>query len=236
MKGGLHGPVIDTLRSLYSKITFRVKNNGRVSSMITNNLAVNQGGVASGILFRKYMADIESYLPFVHGICISNKIIAHLLWADDLILFPDTFHGLQIQLDGLKQFCSNNHMIVNEIKTKVMVFGNLKKSKLHCNAVSIEEVTDYKYLVNIISSIRLPKQDPLKNTCQFLCDQARKAIFNMTRTIRTIGNLPGDIMFNLFDVLKKPILVMAVMFGDQNQNFGAPLIKFFYNILDAYSM
>ena len=157
MKGGWHGPVIDTLRSLYSKTTFRVKNNSRVSSTIMNNLGVNQGGVASGILFRKYMADLESYLSSAHGISISNKIIAHLLWADDLILFSDTFHGLQIQLDGLNQFCSNNHMIVNEIKTKVMVFGNPKKSKLHLNAVSIAEVTDYKYLGNFITSIRLPK-------------------------------------------------------------------------------
>ena len=135
MKGGWYGPVIDTMRSLYSKTTFRVKNNGRVSSMIFNSLGVNQGGVASGILFRKYMADLESYLSTAHRICINEEIIVHLLWADDLILFSDTFHGLQIQLDGLKQFCSNNHMIVNEIKTKVMVFGNPKKSKLQFNSV-----------------------------------------------------------------------------------------------------
>ena len=129
MKGGWHGPVIDTLRSLYSKTTFRVKKNGRVSYTIMNNIGVNQGGVASGISPRKYRADLESYLSSAHGKCISNKIIAHLLWADDLILFSDTFRGLQIQLDGLTQFCSNNHVIVNEIKTKVMVFGNPKKTE-----------------------------------------------------------------------------------------------------------
>ena len=113
--------------------------------MIFNSLGVNQGGVASGILFRKYMGDLDSYLSTAHGICIDEEIIVHLLWADDLILFSDTFHGLQIQLDGLKQFCSNNHMIVNEIKTKVMVFGNPKKSKVQFNSVEIEEVNDYKY-------------------------------------------------------------------------------------------
>ena len=85
LKGGWHGPVIDTLRSLSIKTTFLVKNNGWVSSTIMNNLGVNQGGGASGISFRKYMADLESYLTSAHGICISNKIIAHLLWADDLI-------------------------------------------------------------------------------------------------------------------------------------------------------
>ena len=76
----------------------------RVSSMIFNLLGVNQVGVGSGILFRKYMADLESYLSTAHGICINEEIIVHLLWADDLILFSDTFHGLQIQLDGLKSW------------------------------------------------------------------------------------------------------------------------------------
>ena len=207
MKGGWYGPVIDTMRSLYSKTTFRVKNNGRVSSMIFNSLSVNQGGVASGILFRKYMADLESYLSTAHGICINEEIIVHLLWADDFILFSDTFHGLQIQLDGLKQFCSNNHMIVNEITTKVMVFGNPKKSKVQFNSVEIEEVNDCKYLGNIISSIRLPKQDPLKKTCSFLCDQAQRASFSMTSKIKAMGKLPVDVMLNLFDVLIKSILI-----------------------------
>ena len=237
MKGGWHGPVIDTFRSLYSTTSFRVKNNGRVNPMITNNLGVNQGGVANGILFRKYMADLEPYLSSAHGICISNKIIAYLSWADNLILFSDTFHGLPIQLDGLKQFCSNNHMIVNEIKTKSMVFGYPKKSKLHFNAVSIEEVTNYKYLGNIISSIRLPKQDPLNNTCQFQCDETRKAILiNMTSKIRTIGILPGDIMFNLIDVLIKPILIYGSHVWGLKSKLWGSIDKVFFNIVDAYFM
>ena len=83
--------------------------------MVFNKLGVNQGRVATGLLFRKYMSDLKTYLSTARGICINNEIIAHLLWADDLILLSNTFKGLQIQLDGLKQFCSNNHMIVNEV-------------------------------------------------------------------------------------------------------------------------
>ena len=45
MKGGWHGPVIGRMKSLYSNTTFRVKINGRVSSMIFNILGVNQGGI-----------------------------------------------------------------------------------------------------------------------------------------------------------------------------------------------
>ena len=207
MKGGWYGPVIDTLRNLYCKTSYRIKSGGRVSSRNLSTLGVNQGGVASGLLFRTYMADLESYLSVEHGICTTNEIIAHLLWADDLILFSDTFCGLQKQLDGLHQFCFNNHMIVNEMKTKFMVFGKpIDTSKLPFNSKFIEEVKEYKYLGNIISSIKQPQQDPFMRSYAFLCDQARKALFSMTCKTKTIGHLPPEIMFNLFDALIKPIL------------------------------
>ena len=98
-------------------------------------------------------------------------------------------------------------MIVNDMKTKVMVFGNPKRSKIFFNQKCIEEVKNYKYLGNIISSTRLPNQDPLKSTYKFLSDQAMKAVFNMRRKVKSIGELPRNIMLNLFDALIKPILI-----------------------------
>ena len=56
------GRVVDTLRSLYTKTDFRVKRNSKLSPMIHNDMGVNQGGVASGFLFRKYMSDLKQYL------------------------------------------------------------------------------------------------------------------------------------------------------------------------------
>ena len=58
-------------------------------------------------------------------------------------------------------------MIVNEIKTKIMVFGNPKRSKIRFNSMEIDEVTDYKYLGNIITSTKFPNQDPLTKTYKF---------------------------------------------------------------------
>ena len=85
MKGGWYGPVIDTLKKLYDNISFRVMNNDRVISKVIRKLGVNQSGVASGLLFRRYLADLDSYLSTEHGVCIGNEIVAHLVWADDLI-------------------------------------------------------------------------------------------------------------------------------------------------------
>ena len=38
-----------------------------------NNMGVNQGRIASGFLFRKYMADCEAYLSREYGVVIVNE-------------------------------------------------------------------------------------------------------------------------------------------------------------------
>ena len=65
-----------------------------VSPPIPTHIGVNQSGNASGFMFRKYLADLSDYLYKEVGICIGDIIIAHLLWADDLILFSDCVQGL----------------------------------------------------------------------------------------------------------------------------------------------
>ena len=62
IKSGLHGRVINTLRSLYNKTCFRVKHGGYASESIRQVVGVNQGGNASPIIFRKYMSDMRDYL------------------------------------------------------------------------------------------------------------------------------------------------------------------------------
>ena len=113
MNRGWKGRVIDTLRNLYNKSNFRVKRHGQLSTAIQNRTGVNQGGISSGMMFRKYLANLGEYLNNQHGIVISGEIFVHLLWADDLILFSDTCEGMQSLLNGLEKFCSNNQMVVN---------------------------------------------------------------------------------------------------------------------------
>ena len=80
----------------------------------------NQGGIATGLLFRKYLNGWDQYSKIGDGVCINETIVVHLPWADDLILFTYAEQGIQKQLDGLRKVCNNNKIIVNEIKTKEM--------------------------------------------------------------------------------------------------------------------
>ena len=130
IKSGWYGKVTDTLRSLYNKTSFRVKHQGWFSFLVRNLIGVNQGGVASGFLFRKYLSDLDKYLNTHFGICAGDMIVAHILWADDLVLMADSTDGMQVQLNNLSKYCSKNLLSVNEIKTKCMVIGHHEKLNL----------------------------------------------------------------------------------------------------------
>ena len=195
MRSGWSGRVIDTLRNLYSKTKFRVKCNGMLSPPILNEIGVNQCGICSGLLFRKYVSDLEQYLMSEQGICIDENIVGHLLWADDLILFSDSVAGLQKQLNRVMKFCSNNRMIVNESNTKVMQFGKKGNFEVYFNGTRIDEVLEYKCLGVIVKSIQQVNQDVFHCSYQYLCDQSRKAIFCTQRTTKCIEPLTPEIVF-----------------------------------------
>ena len=163
--------------------------------------------IASPTLFRKYLADLGEYLSKHVGICVSDNIIAHLLWADDLVLLSDTAAGLQTQLDGLLQFCSKNLLTVNEMKTKVMVFGNDIKSEFYFNGIQVERVDKYKYLGVIINSTKGSKMDIFASNADYLCHQAQLAIFSIHRKTKYISPLQLNITCHLYRSLVQPIML-----------------------------
>ena len=207
IKSGVHGKVIDTLRSLYKKTYYRVKCHGRLSPIITENIGVNQGGNASPTLFRHFLSDLGDYLHTHCELCITDDIIVHLLWADDLVLISDSHKGLQKLLNGLHEFCAKNLMIVNEVKTKVLVYGQKNAPDIYFNGQRIEAVQSYKYLGNIISTIASAKGDIFRENYSYLCNQAKEAIFGMKQKLKHIGKLPPRILFHMFETLIRPILL-----------------------------
>lgn len=231
MKQGYHGKVIDTLRSLYRKTYFKVKCNGMLSAPIHDQLGVNQGGNASPTLFRTYLADLGEYLTKHVGLCISNIIIAHLLWADDLVLISDSELGLQKQLNGLHKFCSTNLMIVNELKTKVLVFGTQQKANVRFNGEFIEQVESYKYLGNILTTVHSCRGDIFSKNYEYLSGQSRKAMYSIKKRLKSAGQLPPRIQIHLFENLVRPILLYGSDVWGVNVSSNMPIDKLFYHYM-----
>ena len=207
IKSGLHGRVINTLLNLYKKTYFRVKHGGYLSDRILQDVGVNQGGNASSIIFRKYLSDLRNYLDAKTGVILSDdEILVHLLWADDLIMASTTTLDAQNQLNGLAKFCSKNKSIVNETKTKYMVFGKLEKVQLHFNGHPLEQVTEYKYLGNIVRSVDRTTGDVFAANYEYLCSKARGSSMSLKRKTKDCGPLSPKLMIYLFDSLVRPVL------------------------------
>lgn len=66
-----------------------------------------------------------------------------LIFADDLALISDTIVGLQRLLDLLYMFCVERNLVINTLKTKVMVYkniGTLSKKEIRRYAGEVIEV------------------------------------------------------------------------------------------------
>ena len=199
IKYGIHGRIIDTMRSLYSKI--RVKCNGKISYPVFDVSGVNQGGSASSGLFRRYLADLSEYLSCSVGVCLDEEIVLHLLWSDDLLFISDTMESIQKQLDGLATFCYKNLMILNEAKTKLLVFG---KDKFHNGTNSV--MFNNKYLGNIFHETRTIRGDVFKHTYDYLCVKSQRDLFSLNKQLNHLGTLPPKLSLHLFKTNIEPIL------------------------------
>ena len=163
------------------------------------------------------------------GICLEDLIIVHLLWADDLLLVTDSILGMQKQLDGLKKFCALNHMILNAIKTKIMVFGKHKRDevKVYFNGRIIDLVDAYKYLGNLITAIHIATGDIFSQQYPYLINKARGALFALKRKLHGLGDVPPRIFLFLFQHMIEPILLYgAEIWGTSNK--GTRQIDTFY--------
>ena len=206
-KSGYKGRVIDTIFDLYKKTSFRLKINGKISDPISENIGVNQGSISSPFLFKEYLSDLKHYLDNSTGVCIGDEVLVHALWADDLYMVADRPSNSQKQLNCLSQFCSPNHMIVNEVKTKFMVYGASQGVKLYLNGNELEQVDKYKSLGTILNSIKTLKGDIFMNNTDYLNSKARSAIFAIKQKLKCVGKLPPTHWFHLYESMIEPILL-----------------------------
>ena len=65
-------------------------------------------------------------------------------------------------------------MIVNELKTKLMIFGNREQTVVKFNGNIIELVDKYKYLGNVVTSIGRPIQDAFQEITNIFATRPEK--------------------------------------------------------------
>lgn len=122
---GIHGRILDIMKSLYAQDSAAVRLMQGISAMFRCLLGVKQGCPLSPTLFGLYVDAFEKLLLKTAGMdapTLLGTLVPLLLYADDLILMSTTAAGLQKQLDVLASFCETRQLTVNLTKTKVVIF------------------------------------------------------------------------------------------------------------------
>ena len=120
--------MFQTLLSMYSNLSTRIKINGKLSPPISYNVGLKQGDPTSTTIFNIYINELYTDLKEKRkrDIFIKNDIpnVLCIMFADDVANRADTVASLQNQLDVIDAFCSKTGMQVNLEKSEIIVFRN----------------------------------------------------------------------------------------------------------------
>ena len=220
MTQGFTGKIFEILRDLFGKAKSRVKWNSKIGELFENTCGVLQGGTISPTLFNAYIEDMQIYFAGEPGVSIGGLNINHLLQADDLILISETSSGLQRLLDKLSKYCRRWHLLLNVIKTKIMIFdkkylATQTVSNFTFNDKRIDECTKYKYL-GVIFSNQGPR---FEENNKYVKDKSTRAmIASKTMVHSAVGNtLPTMLLLKIFNQQIRPILEYAADIWYQNK-------------------
>ena len=170
------------------------------------------------------MNDLSPLLELEKCPNLSNILISHLLWADDLIMLSLTPESSQTQLNKLFKFCNDWGLEINELKTQIIIFGtdknkNTNNPDFKLGEKSIKIVESYCYLGIILKS-----SGELRTAQQNLKDKAFRAFFGLKRTINR-SKLSFKALCTLFDSLIKPIVLYGAPVWIPSSTINKTLIK-----------
>ncbi len=206
LKQGYSSKTLRLIMNMYGKTKSSVKLNGFLAKETFDEvLGVAQGGILSPYLFKSFLSDMSSLFSSMYGVSIDEEtILCYLLWADDLVLFSNSPQGLQDHLNKLHTYCSKWQLIVNNLKTKVLIFNQKKRNvipKFSIGGTPIEVSKKYKYLGTLFSTVRQTEE-----TKAYVQNSCSRALYKIKRYCRNLGQLPPSTAMNLFDSLVAPLL------------------------------
>ena len=206
LKNNITGKVYNIIKSMYANPQYSVMVNGMISPTFTSSFGVKQGCCMSPVLSNIFQNDIHDI--FSQDECDPVRLydiyINSISWADDLLILSHSRKGLQTCLDKLHAYCSKWGLVVNQTKTKTMVFSKNKwqPEKFYYGNSEIECVKEIQYIgSNITHNMNI------KNLITDRHKKAEKMSNLLLRALRTSKNVSAKLSLSLFDKYLSPILL-----------------------------
>ncbi len=176
---------------MYKKSTAQIKIGKLVTKAIKICKGTEQGHPMSPDLFKLFILDLsEKFSRHGHYPELTNQIVNHLLWADDLVLFGLDKHSLQINLDILQKFCETWCLEVNMKKTKVICFGKKLADKFSFGSTPIKFTDNYTYL-----GITITKNGHVVTARNDLRKKSLRALFSLKRQVNREYISPKSLLY-----------------------------------------
>lgn len=176
------------------------------------------GGVSSPVLFTVYTNDCRNSQPGNFVIKFSDDtIILSLLYGEDS---PSAYHS---EIAYFKDWCEKNHLILNTIKTKEVIFDP-KEVRVHDPVVIgdrvIEQVSSYKYL-----GIYIDNTLKWNVHVDYLCKKLAQRL-HFLRRLRLFGVCTG-IMSTFYNAVLESLIRygMAAWFGSLTVQLKSKILK-----------
>ncbi|KAJ6495470.1 hypothetical protein C8R45DRAFT_824268, partial [Mycena sanguinolenta] len=124
-----------------------VRHETEVSTLFRALIGILIGNTSSPILWTLYLSDFKLLSDATADILLAGIFITNLEQADDMIMMSLTAGGAQRKINAFWKWCSVNFMIINAIKSLLMIYGSIPKSlpifRFGAEAVSIVKSTKY---------------------------------------------------------------------------------------------
>ena len=193
---------------MYSNDRCCVRKGDKITREFPVNQGVKQGCVLSPLLFNIFLSDLPKIFenPECEPVKINeSKTVGSIIWADDVVLISRSDKGLQEMIPNLNTYAENNHLEVNEDKTKAMIFnktGKLIKTVYKMGDKFIHCTSSYKYLGFVFTP-----SGEITTGLKDLKIRALKAYYKMKGKLGNLFRLHPLISLKLFNTMIKPILL-----------------------------
>ena len=170
---GAPGYIVKLLIFWYSHQTMCVRWGGGLSSKFMVSNGVRQGGILSPYLFNVYMDDLSNALDECNTGCLAgDKVVNHLMYADDLVLICPSAIGLSKLLQICEQYGIDHDIKFNSKKSAILICRNSFTKDVSfpvftISSCKIEESTSVKYLGHFITNDMKDDKDIMRQ-CRLL--------------------------------------------------------------------
>ena len=141
LKRGVPSHVISLLQKWYSSQKMTVRWGDALSGEFTVSCGVKQGSLLSPHLFNLYLDELSYKINKCKiGCVINDRIVNHLIYADDIVVFSPSMSGLQCLVDVCSDYISAMKMTINTVKTKCILHCNRRQNTCPLSSITINNI------------------------------------------------------------------------------------------------